>query len=96
MQTNIFIIELDSVRRYRNKQEYRTVNRAKCTELGLEVVSDQSVIVLLCKKMRDLGIVGQVRVCRQGKEVFAAENLNIWADNKFGKGTQPEHLINAR
>lgn len=85
-------IELDSVRKARNASEWRNIPRARCE--GRERVGDGRNIVLLAREMIEKGHdpSGLVEVWREGTPCFSAAPLQVWADDKFGKGEQPEHL----
>jgi hypothetical protein len=86
-------IELDSVRKYRNAQEWRNVNRASA--LGMEEVGDHDVIKVLCRRITEAGHTGDVEVWRGELPCFKAAPLAVWASGKALKGEQPEHLRRA-
>jgi hypothetical protein len=86
-------MELDSVRKYRNAQEWRPVNRARAE--GIEEVGDHSVIVGLCQKLIEAGHTGKVEVWRGAMPVFSAIDIEMWANRRVGNGEQPEHLRRA-
>jgi len=83
-------IELDTVRKNRSAQEYRMVNRARCGDV--EETGDHNVIVILCRKMADLGMEGEVSVWRGPTPVFPAKTIAEWATGNSLRGEQPEHL----
>lgn len=84
-------IELDTVRKYRTKQEYRQINRATCGELSVE--GDGWNIHKLCQLLAENNPRNTVvEVYRGGTLCFTPEALEKWASGKFGKGDQPEHL----
>jgi hypothetical protein len=83
-------IELDSVRRYRGKKEYRPVNRARC--MGIEEIGDHQIIVSICRKLLAAGFSGDVEVWRGDVPCFSARNASEWASGKALTGEQPEHL----
>lgn len=86
-------IQLDTVRTYRNAQEYRDIPRASWK--GMQVASDGWVIKLLCKQIADANpqIKGHVRVFRHDIPVFNPMPLKQWLKrDPFSTGNQPEHL----
>ncbi len=83
-------IELDTIRKYRNAAEWRSVNRARCGQY--EATGDGKVIEELCRDMVKNGETGQAEVWRAGMLCFAPQSLEKWASGKVGKGEQPEHL----
>jgi hypothetical protein len=83
-------IELDSVRKHRNANEYRPINRARC--MGIEEAGDHSVIVSLAKRLVAEGHSGPVEVWRNGTLCFAAKDVAEWASGKALTGEQPAHL----
>ena len=88
-------IELDSVRKYRSKTEYRTVNRASCG--GVTVTSDGDNIQKLCAILIENNHQNTVvEVYRAGTLCFLPETLGKWASGKFVMGEQPEHLKRAK
>jgi hypothetical protein len=85
-------IQLDSVRRDRNKNEYRMVPRA--TWQDMEEVGDQKIVAALCRKisMRFSCDLGTVEVFREGTPVFNTMPLKTWLKSNPFAGEQPEHL----
>lgn len=83
-------IELDSVKRHRNAQEWRMVPRARCGDL--ESVGDGQNIKIVAQLMLAAGMVGPVTVYRGKTPVFLSGTVEEWASGKFGKGEQPAHL----
>jgi len=84
-------IELDSVQKWRNRKEWRDVQRASCD--GLEVIGDHRVIEALARKLTEHhpeDTPAEVR--RAGALVFHPNSLGAWARGRVGKGEQPEHL----
>lgn len=90
-------IELDAVRKWRNKQEYRTIQRARAK--GHEVTGDGMLIERLCKTLISEGGEApdeQCEVWRGGTLCFSALNLSEWADGKaLTSGEQPPQLRRA-
>lgn len=88
-------IELDSVKKHRNAQEWRNVNRASAC--GIEVTGDGTLIDKLCQSLIDAGHAPDTpaSVWRNGTPVFRANNLRIWAKGSALAGAQPEHLKGA-
>jgi hypothetical protein len=85
----IITVELDTVRKYRNTQEYRPVNRATCE--GYEAVGDGDVIrqVLQLYHKDNPHFTGKVQVRRGDMLCFVITSLNQWL---FPVSKQPEHL----
>jgi hypothetical protein len=85
-------MELDSIKKYRNTKEWRTIPRASCC--GHERIGDGPVIPPLCQDLIDAGFAPsmQVEVYRSGTLCFAAKSLDLWASGKAMLGDQPEHL----
>ena len=83
-------IELDSVRKHRNANEWRTVGRASCQ--GHELIGDGAKIADLCRILLSEGHSGPVEVWRGQTPVFAAMDLETWASGKALRGEQPEQL----
>ena len=85
----IITVELDTVRKYRNPQEHRPVNRATCE--GYEAVGDGDVIrqVLQLYHTNNPQFTGQVEVRRGDMLCFVTTSLNQWL---FPVSKQPEHL----
>lgn len=83
-------VELDSVKKYRNKSEYRTVDRAKWQHL--ESVGDGENIVKLAKQMLSEGVSGRMDVYRGKTPVFLGGTVEQWSEGRPGRGEQPAHL----
>lgn len=85
-------IQLDSVKKHRNKQEYRYVPRA--TWQDMEVVGDNNIISRLCHQisLRFSCDSGTVEVFREGTPVFNPMPLKTWLKSDPFAGEQPEHL----
>lgn len=85
-------IELDSVRKYRNRAEYRPMNRASLGELSIE--GDGPLIGRLCALKIEAGGDPQslVEVYRDETLCFRAKPLSEWASGKALVGEQPLHL----
>ena len=71
-------IELDTVRRYRGKREYNTLQRARCE--GLEVVGNGFIVRELCKLLRDAGkpLEEPIEVYRGVTSCFVVMPLQRW------------------
>ena len=82
-------VKLDTVRKYRNTQEYRPVNRATCE--SYEAVGDGDVIrqVLQLYHTDNPQFIGQVEVRRGDMLCFVIASINQWL---FPENKQPEHL----
>ena len=82
-------INLDAVRVYRNKSEYRSVPRAR-SSLGHEFVGDGPIISRLAALLRqeNLEFEGLLEVYRGNTPCFKPAPLKA----AFVKGPQPEHL----
>jgi hypothetical protein len=82
-------INLDAVRVYRNKSEYRSVPRAR-SSLGHEIVGDGPIISRLAALLRqeNPGFQGLLEVYRGDTLCFKPTPLKA----AFVKGPQPEHL----
>ena len=71
-------IELDTVRSYRGKQEYNTMQRARCE--GLEVAGNGFIVRELCKLLRDAGkpLEEPIEVYRGVTSCFVVMPLQRW------------------
>ena len=87
-----FDIQLDTIKRYRNKSEYRTVCRASCN--GMEEAGDHAVIRTLCRRLAEQNsqINGVVTVFRGDMLVFSQTPLKQWCKNDPWAGEQPANL----
>jgi hypothetical protein len=83
-------IELDTIRKYRNASEWRSINRARCGQY--EATGDGKVIEQICRDMEKNGETGAVEVWRGATLCFPSALLQIWASGKAGKQEQPEQL----
>jgi len=84
-------IDLDSVIKYRNGQEYRSISRARCGDK--ERCGDGFIIKQLCSDLlADHDPNTLVDVYRGQTRCFSQEKLSVWAAGKFGRGEQPKHL----
>ncbi len=98
MSAGMIQIELDSVRKNANKSEWRMVNRARICFPGsrtthIESIGDGDNIRHLCRAMVAAGITGIAEVMRGSTKVFAEPiDVERFANGKWGKGDQPEHL----
>jgi hypothetical protein len=77
------IIQLDSVKKYRNKSEWRPVNRASTTykDTYIEVVGDGHVILQILDRLYtfyNCPITAYVEVRRGEMPVFKSMPLNQW------------------
>ena len=84
------IIYLDSVRKYRNANEWRPINRATCGEFSSQ--GDGDNLKNIAKKMLEAGVVGEVDVYRGETPVFHSVSLEKLAKGSVHRGDQPEHL----
>jgi len=82
-------IELDTVRKDINGQEWRWVNRASAC--GMEESGDGRVIVNLCQRLLEGGYTGEVMVYRDETPCFNPLSLELWAGGGH-KGEQPLEL----
>lgn len=82
-------INLDAVRVYRNKSEYRSVPRAR-SSLGHEIVGDGPIISRMAAILRQENpeFEGLLEVYRGDTPCFNPTPLKA----AFVKGPQPEHL----
>ena len=88
---NTHRIELDTVVVWRNKYEFRKVNRARFKDL--ESVGDGSNIRKVAAMMVEAGYTGPCEVYRGEMKVFLSANVEDWATGKVMKtGEQPEWL----
>jgi hypothetical protein len=83
-------MELDSVPKRRNSNEWRNVNRARCGEF--ESVGDWDNIARLCRMMLEAGHTGVIDIYRNETPVFLGVTIERWASGKALRGEQPEHL----
>ena len=84
-------IYLDSFRKYRNANEYRTINRASCGDMS--VSGDGHNIQKLCAILAENNPPSSmVEVWQGGTLCFAAAPLVKWASGSLGKEPQPDHL----
>jgi len=82
---DVIIVQLDSVKKWRNTQEWRPVNRASITYNGqyMEEVGDHSVIVSLLKALtrnHSPPCTAQVEVRRGEVPVFLTMPLKQWVN----------------
>lgn len=86
------IIQLDSVRKHRNPQEWRPVNRASCE--GLEHSGDGDNIAGIAKMLLACDYPPNQAACviRGSTVCFEAQSLEKWASGGVARGEQPEHL----
>lgn len=84
------IIDLDTVRKDRNKQEYRYVNRARVISHNLEEVGDGRIIDKIVTQLLELYPDGDMMlyIYREGMQVFNPMFLSEW----FKKGDIPENF----
>lgn len=87
--TKTIRIDLDTVRVYRNKSEYRTKNRAR-SSFGHEIIGDGPILSTLAAILREENpeIHGQVEVYRGDTLCFIPMPLKT----AFRKGPQPKQL----
>lgn len=88
-------IELDTVPKWRNQNEWRPLNRARFEDY--EEKGDHSVIISLCKRLLADGYSPEemVEVWRDTQMVFCPGSLGIWASGGAWVGEQPEWLKSA-
>lgn len=88
-------IDLDSVKKHRNAQEWRWVNRATCGDVSS--TGDGGNIVKVAKALIERGHAPEVEVkCYRGNMLcLSGASLAIWAAGKFGRGEQPAQLAGA-
>jgi len=84
-------IELDSVTKWRNTKEYRTVPRARCEEYDMEVVGDGLIVKKLIRDLYEQNpqISGDVMVFRSGTLCFTPAPIKSWV---FPIDKRPEWL----
>lgn len=89
MNTNSFRIDLDAVRVYRNKNEYRTTQRAR-SSLGHEIIGDGFIVTQMAGMLRSENPLfeGLLEVFRGDTPCFAPIPLKT----AFLKGPQPKQL----
>ena len=87
--SGIIRVNLDSIRVYRNKSEYRSVPRAR-SNLGHEIVGDGPIIARMAALLRKENpeFEGLLEVHRGDTLCFKPAPLKA----AFVKGPQPEHL----
>mgnify|MGYP003633161324 CR=1 FL=1 len=87
--TNTIRIDLDTVRVYRNKSEYRTTQRAR-SSLGHEVIGDGPIISELASILRaeNPQFDGPLEVYRGDTRCFGPMPLKT----AFLKGSQPKQF----
>ena len=83
-------IELDTILHYRNKSEFRPVNRASC--MGLESSGDGDNLKKIAQLLLEAGVTGEVDVYRGKTPVFLSVPLKRLASASLGKKEQPDHL----
>lgn len=85
-------IELDSVKKWRNKHEFYTIPRATCLEHSK--VGNSPLLSSLCKDLVDAGHDPEqlVYIMRRKTLCFVPRTLQDWADNKVLSGDQPKQL----
>ena len=85
-------VKLDSVKKYRNAQEYRNVNRASAE--GHSVVGDGSIISRLCADLVGFGRdpATPVQITRENTVCFTICSLGSWASGRALSGKQPEQF----
>ena len=71
-------VRLDAVRKYRNKSEYRTVQRARCNDI--EVIGDGPVIRRVLHQVHEAGVPidAVVEVYRGETLCFRRMTLETW------------------
>ena len=71
-------IELDEVKKWRNKTEYREIPRAKCG--NMEVIGYGEIVARLCAELAELyDGAKMVEVFRGGTLCFKPRELQNWA-----------------
>lgn len=83
-------IELDTILRHRNKNEFRPVNRASC--MGLESSGDGDNLKKIAQLLLEAGVTGGADVYRGKTPVFLSVSLERLASASIGRGEQPEYL----
>lgn len=85
-------IELDTVPKCRNQNEWRPIGRARAE--GYEEKGDHSVIISLCKRLVADGHSPEetVEVWRGTQMAFCPGSLGTWASGGGWVGEQPEWL----
>ena len=86
------IVELDSVKKYSNKSEYRRIPRARCQEFDLEVEGDGYIVTKLAKLLaeKNADISRGLEVRRGDTLCFHIKPLKTWVEK--GPDRRPEHL----
>jgi hypothetical protein len=71
-------VQLDAVRKYRNKSEYRTIPRVRCNDL--EVIGDGKIIRRILRQAHDEGasLDALVEVYRGETLCFRLAPLKAW------------------
>lgn len=89
MNTNSIRIDLDAVRVYRNKSEYRTTQRAR-SSLGHEIIGDGFIVAQLAETLRSENPLfeGLLEVFRGDTPCFTPMPLKT----AFLRGPQPIQL----
>jgi hypothetical protein len=90
----MIIIQLDSVKKYRNQYEWRRVNRARAVVDGVEYeeVGDHAILQAICRVLVASGVSGIVEVRRGEMVVFSGLNVRETASGRINRGEQPEGL----
>lgn len=83
-------IQLDTILRHRNKNEFRPVNRASC--MGLEASGDGDNLKKIAHLLLEAGVVGEVNVYRGKTPIFLSVPLERLASASLGRGEQPEQF----
>ena len=95
----VYRIELDEVKKHRNRSEWRTVPRARCAALGIEIIADGNGIGKVCDMIAEVAESdSSVTVWRGDMLVFHEARLEHWLQ-RGGDGLprrerkpQPAHL----
>ena len=89
MSTNSIRIDLDAVRVYRNRSEYRTTQRAR-SSLGHEIIGDGFIVAQMADTLRSETprFEGLLEVFRGDTPCFTPMPLKT----AFLKGPQPKQL----
>jgi len=87
-------VDLDTVKKYRNKQEWRPVQRARILSHDLEVVGDGPIIKHVCKLFTEKypQIDAYVEVFRGDTCCFEKTPISAFMRSTVGAGKQPEWL----
>lgn len=75
---------LDSIRKYRNKQEYRTVDRITCPEFKLEISGDGEIVKQMASLLHEnkCDINRGYEVLRDGTLCFVLHPLKSWVEKE--------------